>query len=71
LQGPVLVLHGRDDRLIPWEQGQRLAAASADSTFRLYNCGHGCWDPEHLPFWQDAIPFLVNAGVLQRAPAGP
>jgi fermentation-respiration switch protein FrsA (DUF1100 family) len=62
--GPVLVIHGRDDSLIPWEQGKRLAAASADSTFHLYNCGHGCWDPEHLPFWQDAMPFLTNAGVI-------
>ncbi len=63
--GPVLVINGRDDGLIPWKQGKRLAAASAHSTFRLYNCGHGCWDPEHLPFWQDAIPFLVNAGIFQ------
>jgi uncharacterized protein len=63
--GPVLVLHGRNDRLIPWKQGKRLAAASAHSAFRLYNCGHGCWDPEHLPFWQDAIPFLMNAGVIR------
>jgi uncharacterized protein len=62
--GPVLVIHGRQDQLIPWQQGQRLAAASAHSTFRLYDCGHGCWDPEHLPFWQDALPFLKDAGFL-------
>jgi fermentation-respiration switch protein FrsA (DUF1100 family) len=43
--GPVLVIHGRQDQLIPWEQGQRLALASAHSTFRVYDCGHGCWDP--------------------------
>jgi fermentation-respiration switch protein FrsA (DUF1100 family) len=65
-QGPVLVIHGRDDRLIPWKQGQRLASASARSTFRLYNCGHGCWDPEHLPFWRDAMPFLIEAGIFER-----
>jgi hypothetical protein len=23
-----------------------------------------CWDPEHLPFWQDALPFLKDAGFL-------
>jgi uncharacterized protein len=62
--GPVLVIHGRQDQLIPWEQGRQLAAASAHSTFRLYDCGHGCWDPEHLPFWQDAEPFLRSAGIL-------
>jgi fermentation-respiration switch protein FrsA (DUF1100 family) len=62
--GPILVIHGRQDQLIPWQQGQRLAAASAHATFRLYDCGHGCWDPEHLPFWQDALPFLKDAGFL-------
>jgi pimeloyl-ACP methyl ester carboxylesterase len=65
--GPVLVIHGRDDRLIPWQQAQRLAAASGHSRFRLYDCGHGCWDPERLPFWRDAMPFLREAGILQPA----
>ena len=69
-RGPVLVIHGRDDRLIPWKQGQRLAAASANSTFRLYGCGHGCWDPEKLPFWRDALPFLLKAGVLLQRQVG-
>ncbi|HWX34718.1 MAG TPA: alpha/beta hydrolase [Steroidobacteraceae bacterium] len=68
--GPVLVIHGRDDRLIPWEQAQRLAAASAHSTFKLYDCGHGCWEPERVPFWRDAMPFLISAGILQLARVG-
>jgi uncharacterized protein len=65
--GPILVIHGRQDQLIPWKQSQRLAAASAHSTFKLYDCGHGCWNPEHLPFWQDALPFLKSAGMLDSA----
>lgn len=69
-QGPVLVIHGRADQLIPWQQGQRLAAASRNSTFKLYECGHGCWDPEHLPFWRDALPFLLKAGILEQARVG-
>jgi pimeloyl-ACP methyl ester carboxylesterase len=68
--GPVVVIHGHDDRLIPWKQGQRLASASAHSAFRRYNCGHGCWDPAHLPFWQDALPFLVQAGILAGGHVG-
>jgi len=68
--GPVLVIHGREDQLIPWEQGRRLALASAHSTFRLYDCGHGCWDPDHLPFWKDAEPFLRDAGILPNSHAG-
>jgi pimeloyl-ACP methyl ester carboxylesterase len=68
--GPILVIHGRHDELIPWAQGQRLAAASTRATFKLYDCGHGCWDPDRLPFWQDVDPFLVNAGILEHAPPG-
>jgi pimeloyl-ACP methyl ester carboxylesterase len=67
-KGPVLIIHGRDDRLIPWAEGRRLAAASSHSTFKLYDCGHGCWDPERLPFWRDAVPFLVESGVLLNPP---
>jgi len=65
--GPILVIHGREDQLIPWQQGQRLAAAAAHATFRLYDCGHGCWDPARLPFWQDALPFLKDAGMLDAS----
>jgi len=67
--GPILVIHGRHDQLIPWTEGQRLADASTHAIFRLYDCGHGCWDPERVPFWQDVDSFLVNAGILQHAPA--
>ena len=65
--GPVLVIHGREDSFIPWRQGQQLASASPRSTFRLYECGHVCWDPVHLPFWKDAVPFLLAAGILPGA----
>jgi uncharacterized protein len=68
--GPVLVIHGNHDPVIPWQQGSLLAAAARRSTFRLYDCGHLCWDPQHLPFWKDATPFLRAAGILsaERAP---
>lgn len=63
-RGPMLVIHGRDDRVIPWKQGLRLAAASGHATFRLYDGGHVCWDPERLPFWRDVTPLLLKAGIL-------
>jgi pimeloyl-ACP methyl ester carboxylesterase len=65
--GPVLVIHGREDPVIPWKQGQQLAAASPRSMFKLYDCGHVCWDPEHLPFWRDVMPFLLAAGIVAHA----
>jgi pimeloyl-ACP methyl ester carboxylesterase len=66
--GPVLVIHGRNDPRIRWQQGQLLADASPHSTFKLYDCGHDCWQPEHLPFWRDVTPFLAQAGIALAAP---
>ena len=43
--GPVLVVHGRGDELIPAAQGEELAQAAGDGTLRLHDCGHGCWGP--------------------------
>lgn len=66
--GPVLVIHGRNDPRIPYQQGQMLAAASPRSTFKLYDCAHDCWQPERLPFWPDATQFLAQAGIALAAP---
>ena len=69
--GPTLVIHGREDRLIPWQWGQRLAASAKHATFRLYECGHGCWDPDHNSFWVDADALLESAGIVGATrPAG-
>lgn len=64
--GPLLVIHGEQDGLIPWQQGQLLANASKQSSFKLYQCGHVCWDPERQPFWRDADRFLAEAGVISK-----
>ena len=63
-QGPVLVIHGSGDTLIPWQQAQRLAQAARMGTFKLYDCGQGCWQPGHLPLWRDVDPFLSQAGIV-------
>jgi pimeloyl-ACP methyl ester carboxylesterase len=63
--GPVLVINGSRDTTIPWQEGERLAKASSRAIFRRYDCPHACWDPEHLPFWADAEPFLRSAGLLE------
>jgi 2,6-dihydroxypseudooxynicotine hydrolase len=42
---PLLIVHGKQDPLIPWEQGQRIfdEAGSSDKQFALYEEGnHGC-----------------------------
>jgi len=67
--GPVLVLHGERDELIPYQQGVTLARASAQGELRLYECGHGCWLPNDLPILRDIRAFLQKSGVLQTLTA--
>ena len=67
--GPVLVLHGERDDLIPYQQGITLARASAHGELRLYECGHGCWLPNDLPILRDIRAFLQTSGVLQALTA--
>lgn len=65
--GPVLVLHGRYDEVIPYEEGQKLAMTAARGTLRLYECGHRCWLPDKIPIARDIHEFLSANGIL---PAG-
>ena len=48
LDGPVHLLHGRSDPLIPVSWGQKAAAAIPDATLTLFDrCGH--WPPRERP----------------------
>ena len=62
--GPVLVLHGLADEVIPWQEGQKLAMTAARGTLRLYACGHRCWQPDRVPLATDIRVFLSNSGIL-------
>lgn len=46
---PLLVVFGRQDRLIPWTQGQRLAVESGGTLLMLEDGNHGCMNvaPQH------------------------
>jgi uncharacterized protein len=62
--GPLLVLHGRGDTLIPVDNGVALAAASPRSTVHLYDCGHVCWGQADLPILPDIHAFLRANGIV-------
>lgn len=62
-RGPLLVVHGRDDRIVPVAQGRTLAAIVDGAQFHELPCGHNdCQRP-----WTIVQPFL---GQLQ-SPALP
>lgn len=61
--GPLLVIHGRQDGLIPFSHAEELARANTRSELHLYDCGHGCWGPA-VPVLRDIHQFLEGNGVL-------
>jgi uncharacterized protein len=62
--GPVLLLHGRHDGLIPPTQAETLARVARQSELQFYECGHFCWYPNDLPIYRDMKAFFEQNGVL-------
>ncbi|MGH7790612.1 MAG: alpha/beta hydrolase [Candidatus Binatia bacterium] len=69
--GPILFLHGRSDGLIPPDHAETLVGLARHGRLQMYDCGHGCWDPAHLPLYRDIHGFLTANGILPATPAAP
>jgi fermentation-respiration switch protein FrsA (DUF1100 family) len=61
-EGPILLLHGRRDGIIPPSHAERLQAAAKDSTLHWLSCGHN----DCPPAWPWIKPFLEERGILRR-----
>lgn len=59
--GPVLVLHGEHDDLVPFEHGRALADAAPNATFVPMNCAHNDCPDDLLGTWQ-RVDALVRGG---------
>lgn len=69
---PLLVIHGRADRVVPYSHGRQLAEA-AGAPLMSYESGHNEWPPAH-GYWQDVEAFWRSAGLIPtdpESPAGP
>lgn len=63
--GPVLVLHGRRDRVVPFSHGRRLAEASHRATLVPMECGHNDCPPSWSDYWDRIAGFLEDEGILE------
>lgn len=63
-RGPVLVMHGRNDAVIPVTHGHALAGAGDHVTYRELGCAHNDCPPPGGPWWEAVAAFLTEAGVL-------
>jgi fermentation-respiration switch protein FrsA (DUF1100 family) len=63
--GPVLVVHGRYDTIIPFHHGTTLQKTARHATLLLaYDCGHNDCPPNADRFWRDIADFLREAGII-------
>lgn len=62
--GPVLVVHGRRDDIIPYGHGEALARAAQNGKLISYDCRHNDCPPDWEAFWKEAASFLHDAGII-------
>ena len=67
--GPVLIIHGDRDEIIPYRHALKLHAAATGSRLITYACGHNDCPPDPARFWTDLTGFLASTGIL-KADAG-
>lgn len=62
-QGPVLVMHGKFDEVVPFGHGQALHAAAPNGKMIVYEAGHNDCPPDWAVFWRDVEEFLKANGI--------
>ena len=64
-RGPVLVVHGRNDDLIPYEHGVALCQEAQRGEMLTYDCRHNDCPPNWETFWRDMKSFLIQAEIIE------
>jgi hypothetical protein len=62
--GPVLVIHGNFDEVVPFSHGRALHAAAPNGKMIAYPAGHNDCPPDWAVFWRDVEEFLRTHGIL-------
>ena len=65
-QGPVLLIHGRDDNIIPFSHSSQLHQAADNSCLIAYEAGHNDCPPDWHQFWKDVAAFLAENNLIRN-----
>lgn len=65
--GPVLLFHGRSDRVIPFSNSQALARVHRDARLVEWSCGHNDCPPAWAELWGPLADFLAEARLATTA----
>ncbi len=63
--GPILIIHGKHDRVIPFRHGMTLVKAAKNGQLLAYDCGHNDCPPDPAQYWNDVASFLQRAGIIR------
>lgn len=58
--GPILLIHGRFDEIIPYRHALALHRASTNSKLITYACSHNDCPPDWGRYWKDILSFLKD-----------
>jgi len=64
LKVPILIIHGRQDNLIPFEHSQTLHQSAPGSKLISYQADHNSCPPDWSVFFHDVKLFLEKSGLL-------
>ncbi len=65
-KNPLLIVHGRNDDIIPYKHGATLHRASPHSRMITYDAGHNDCPPDWDRFWIDIELFLKEARIWDK-----
>jgi len=63
--GPILVVHGKFDEVIPYRHGTTLYQAAQRGQLISYDSGHNDCPPSWDTFWRDIETFLKDSGLIK------
>jgi len=62
--GPILIIHGKHDEIIPFIHGIALSKAARNCKMIAYDCGHNDCPPDPVRFLEDIKVFLIKQGII-------
>ena len=64
-KGPILIIHGKHDGMIPVSHAREMAEEAPNATLIEYSSDHNDCPPDWGGFWKDARRFLQEANLLK------
>jgi fermentation-respiration switch protein FrsA (DUF1100 family) len=64
--GPLLIMHGRYDDIVPFSHGQELARSAKNARFVELSCSHNDCPPDSREFWRLIGEFLQTNGIVKN-----